>query len=64
LPGIVPIFKESKSRLEYIKTHHPEVFDRDLYVEVQELLSSYSFKLSVRREIMKLFETKVKINSI
>ena len=64
LPGIVPVFKESKSRIEVIRSEHPEIFDdRATYLNVLQIFENYSFKLTVRREVVRLFTAKAKLKT-
>lgn len=61
LPGITKLFGESKARIEQIRNTNPKVFDNpELYRSVLELFELYPFRLSVRREVMKLFSNTAK----
>ena len=55
LPGVI-IYRECKARLDQIKAHHPEAFsNRKLYATVHRMFEGYTFKLTTRRDILKLF---------
>ena len=50
------IFRECKARLDQIKSNHPEAFaNRKLYATVHRMFEGYTFKLTTRRDILKLF---------
>ena len=55
MPGVI-IYRECKARLDQIRTFHPEAFsNRKLYATVHRMFEGYTFKLSTRRDILKLF---------
>ena len=61
MPGLL-LYKEARTFLEQRKISNPEVFSsRNLYVTVHRVLESYSFRLSTRREILKLFTIQAKL---
>ena len=50
------IYRECKARLDQIRAHHPEAFsNRKLYATVHRMFEGYTFKLSIRRDLLKLF---------
>ena len=57
LPGSIPaIYKDAKSRLEQLRLESPGIFeDNQLFRKAALLLECYSFKLGVRRYVMRLF---------
>ena len=60
LPGQL-LYKENMARIKDIKKHHAEVFNsRSVYLSVHQLLENYSFKLSIRRYLLSLFNIPAK----
>ena len=56
LPGLNASSSEAHRRLDKYKAARPEVFNsRDLWVAVQRMFETLSFKLSWRRFVTKLF---------
>eukprot|EP01038_Epipyxis_sp_PR26KG_P005836 gene5836-8052_t len=63
MPGII-LYRDCKNKLDKLKRDSPDLFKRrNLFIEVHKMFESYSFKLSVRREIMALFDNEAKIKS-
>ena len=61
MPGLL-LYKEAKTFLEQRKISNPEVFSsRNLYVTVHRVLESYSFRLTTRREILRLFTIQARL---
>lgn len=61
IPGLL-LYKEARTFLEQRKISNPEVFSsRNLYVTVHRVLESYSFRLTTRREILRLFTIQARI---
>jgi hypothetical protein len=65
LPGVSPgFYRDSLKMLENIQLNSRSTFDSHaLYLEVQSLFEVYSYRLSIRRDIMKLFSIAAKINT-
>jgi len=63
LPGNL-CYLESKSTLFRLRINHPEIFaSRDLYLGVHRLLETYSYKLALRRDILKLFPPEARLRT-
>jgi len=61
MPGLL-LYKEAKTFLEQRKISNPEAFSsRNLYVTVHRVLESYSFRLTTRREILRLFTIQARL---
>jgi len=61
LPGVM-MQRECKLKLDKLKRDHSALFaKRSLFVQVQKMLESYSFKLDMRRHIMSLFSENAKL---
>lgn len=60
MPGII-FYRECSAKLDRIRLEHREVFDsRELYAAVHSLFEMHSFKLSLRRDIIRLFSNAAK----
>ena len=56
------MYRDSKQRLDLMKKERPELFSkRSLFVEVLKILDAYTFKLTARREVLKLFTNNAKL---
>lgn len=61
MPGVI-VYSECKAKLEAIRNKSPETFNsRTLYVAVLQMLDSFTFKLTARKEIVNYFSTQAKI---
>jgi hypothetical protein len=59
-PGNI-LYKDSKHRLELLRREHPSLFQsRGFFVTVLHLLDTFTFKLTLRREIVALFSDAAK----
>lgn len=55
------MYKDSKNRLEALRREHPELFQsRVFFVKVMQLLDTFTFKLTLRREVIALFSDVAK----
>jgi len=61
LPGMI-MQRECKIKLDKLKRDHSALFaKRSLFVQVQKMLESYSFKLDMRRHVVSLFSEPAKL---
>lgn len=60
LPGQI-MYKDNFAKLQQYHKTHPDVFNRrSFYISVHQVLSSYSFKLSIRRAVINMFSAAAK----
>ena len=61
MPGNI-LYRDSKAKLESLRKEHRDLFDNHgLYLEVVKILDAYTFKLTVRRDILNLFTENAKL---
>jgi hypothetical protein len=65
LPGVISVFKDAKGKIEKLKANNPDLFSsRKVFLNMMSLFESYSFKLTVRRELVKLFTNAAKLKNV